>query len=92
MVPPNAGGAAGNDWPSIVDVALGDPGVPVTCCAIAGATLDNSEHTPKSAVAARTFARAEFFPLIDSSQVAAAASSVVALTYCQLAGVRLEPR
>ena len=23
---------AGSDWPSIVDVALGEPSVPVTCC------------------------------------------------------------
>ena len=38
MVPPNAGGAAGSDWPSIVDVALGEPSVPVTCWAAAGKT------------------------------------------------------
>ena len=32
MTPAERGGAAGSDWPSIVDVALGAPSVPVTCC------------------------------------------------------------
>src|SRR5688572_18468154 len=32
MTPPNGGASAGSDWPLIVDVALGAPSVPVTCC------------------------------------------------------------
>src|SRR5712691_1871103 len=31
--PPNFGGGLGRYFPSIVVVALGDPGVPVICCA-----------------------------------------------------------
>ena len=38
IVPPKGGGAAGSDWPSIVDAALGEPGSPVTCWAAAGKT------------------------------------------------------
>src|SRR5271165_720728 len=35
ITPPNFGGGGGICFPSIVVVALGDPGVPVTCCALA---------------------------------------------------------
>jgi hypothetical protein len=31
ITPPNAGGGGGNCFPSIVVVALGEPGTPVTC-------------------------------------------------------------
>src|SRR6478672_7629913 len=34
--PPNFGGGGGRYFPSIVVVALGEPGAPVVCCAIAG--------------------------------------------------------
>src|SRR6516162_4865970 len=33
MTPPNLGGGAGSWLPGIVVVALGEPGVPVICCA-----------------------------------------------------------
>src|SRR5258705_8557626 len=33
MTPPNFGGGGGRYFPSIVVVALGEPGVPVVCCA-----------------------------------------------------------
>src|SRR5512139_3131243 len=36
MTPPNFGGGGGSCLPSIVMVALGEPGTPVICCAIAG--------------------------------------------------------
>src|SRR5271170_6896107 len=35
MTPPNFGGGGGICFPSIEVVALGEPGVPVTCCAAA---------------------------------------------------------
>src|SRR5271165_3968233 len=35
MTPPNFGGGGGICFPSIEVVALGEPGVPVTCCAFA---------------------------------------------------------
>src|SRR5271156_5559571 len=35
MTPPNFGGGGGSCLPSIEVVALGEPGVPVTCCAAA---------------------------------------------------------
>ena len=33
MTPPNFGGGGGSCLPSMVVVALGEPGAPVTCCA-----------------------------------------------------------
>jgi hypothetical protein len=36
MTPPNSGGGAGSWLPGIVVVALGEPGVPVICCASVG--------------------------------------------------------
>jgi hypothetical protein len=36
MTPPNLGGGAGSWLPGIVVVALGEPGVPVVCCAAVG--------------------------------------------------------
>ena len=33
ITPPNFGGGGGRYFPSIVVVALGEPGVPVVCCA-----------------------------------------------------------
>src|SRR5260370_7801557 len=43
MTPPNFGGGGGICFPSMVVVALGDPGVPVTCCATTGATAGNMD-------------------------------------------------
>src|SRR5271169_5026475 len=40
MTPPNFGGGGGNCFPLMVVVALAEPGVPVTCCAAAGPTVD----------------------------------------------------
>src|SRR5271168_2818773 len=37
ITPPNFGGGGGICFPSIVVVALGEPNVPVTCCAVEGA-------------------------------------------------------
>src|SRR5215470_19740166 len=36
ITPPNFGGGGGSCLPSIVVVALGEPGTPVTCCAASG--------------------------------------------------------
>src|SRR5215472_7385814 len=38
IVPPNGAGGGGRYLPSIVVVALGEPGVPVGCCPAAGRT------------------------------------------------------
>src|SRR5712671_4507972 len=35
ITPPNFAGGGGSCFPSIVVVALGEPGVPVICCAVA---------------------------------------------------------
>src|SRR5260370_41867827 len=43
MTPPNFGGGGGICFPSMVVVALGEPVVPVTCCATAGATAGSME-------------------------------------------------
>src|SRR5690242_21016993 len=37
ITPPNFGGSGGSCLPSSVIVALGEPGVPVICCAAVGA-------------------------------------------------------
>src|SRR5262245_48150101 len=39
ITPPNVGSGGGSCLPSIVVVALGDPDVPVTCCAMTGAAV-----------------------------------------------------
>src|SRR5512135_2539282 len=44
ITPPNFGGGGGNCLPSMVVVALGEPGTPVTCCADAPVAI-----TPDSA-------------------------------------------
>ena len=36
ILPSNFAGGGGSCFPSMVVVALGDPGVPLTCCAIPG--------------------------------------------------------
>ena len=45
ITPPNFGGGGGSCFPSIVIVALGEPGVPVICCAAAGATASTAAIT-----------------------------------------------
>src|SRR5271170_3949773 len=45
MTPPNFGGGGGSCLPSIVVVALGEPGVPVTCCALAEDANPNNPST-----------------------------------------------
>ena len=46
--PPNFGGGLGRYRPSIVVVALGEPGVPVICWASAVVASANSEHAVSS--------------------------------------------
>src|SRR4029077_18365625 len=44
MTPPNFGSGAGSCFPSMVAVALGEPSVPVTCCARALAKQRNTTN------------------------------------------------
>ena len=49
ITPPNFEGGGGICFPSIVVVALGEPGVPVTCCAVTDAlavTRTSPENIP----------------------------------------------
>src|SRR5262249_12522806 len=46
--PPNAGGCDGRYFPSIVVVALGEPGVPVICCARAVAAVSGNSTSAAS--------------------------------------------
>src|SRR5215471_14319982 len=41
--PPNFGGGGGRYFPSMVVVALGEPGVPVVCCASTGTQIKASK-------------------------------------------------
>ncbi len=43
MTPPNFGSGGGSCWPLMLVVALGEPKVPVTCCAVAGAAASASK-------------------------------------------------
>src|ERR1700675_3250407 len=51
ITPPNFGGGGGICFPSIVVVASAEPNLPVTCCALAGATANptmaNSAAKPR---------------------------------------------
>src|ERR1700722_12476074 len=47
ITPPNFGGAGGSCFPSIVVVALGEPGVPVICCAFASNERTAPTRRPK---------------------------------------------
>src|SRR5664279_2807075 len=42
ITPPNFGSGGGSCWPLSVVVALGEPSVPVTCCAVACAVASMS--------------------------------------------------
>src|SRR5512143_1898405 len=46
ITPSNFGGGGGSCLPSTVTVALGEPGVPVTCCAIAIALVAVLANSP----------------------------------------------
>src|SRR5262245_1779148 len=48
MTPPNFDGGGGRYFPSMVVVALGEPGVPVVCCAGAGAPMASSKEVATS--------------------------------------------
>src|SRR5262245_30491016 len=48
MVPPNGAGGDGRYLPSIVVVALGEPGAPVICCAYAADPVRISNAQPVS--------------------------------------------
>ena len=45
ITPPNVGGVGGSCFPSIVVVALGEPGTPLICCAVADAALISARAT-----------------------------------------------
>src|SRR3954471_16138860 len=48
ITPPNFGSGGGSCFPSIVVVAVGEPGRPVVCCAKAGdAKMRHAKLTPK---------------------------------------------
>src|SRR6476660_6479969 len=53
--PPNFGGGFGRYFPSIVVVALGEPGAPVVCCARAVVANANSEQAVASPFSERSF-------------------------------------
>jgi len=46
--PPNGCGAGGRYLPSIVVVALGEPGVPVICWALTGTTVGRTKKQAKA--------------------------------------------
>src|SRR5215470_19442876 len=48
ITPPNVGGGGGRYFPSMVVVAPGEPGVPVVCCAGAGAPSASSKEAATS--------------------------------------------
>src|SRR5271167_810940 len=51
ITPPNFGGGGGSCFPSIVVVALGEPNVPVTCCAEAAFPLAKKPETASAPTA-----------------------------------------
>src|SRR5262244_1761693 len=53
--PPNFSGAGGSCFPSMVVVALGDPGTPVTCCPVAGAPASSASSPAARNAAAFVF-------------------------------------
>src|SRR5262245_8266240 len=48
ITPPNFGSGAGSCFPSMVVVALGEPGTPVTCCALTGRTADRKKRLARA--------------------------------------------
>src|SRR5262249_47254272 len=57
ILPSNFCGGGGNWFPSIVVVALGDPGVPVICCGNAGSVVNSAARVTIEAVVIKGFAR-----------------------------------
>src|SRR5215831_2795544 len=55
MLPPNFGGCGGRYFPSMVVVALGEPGVPVVCCA--RLVVASSAHSKEAATSPRAASR-----------------------------------
>ena len=51
ITPPNFGSGGGSCFPSMVVVALGEPGVPVTCCAAAWLTIASEPARYRSVLA-----------------------------------------
>src|ERR1700690_485560 len=80
ITPPNFGGGAGSCFPSSVVVALGEPGVPVTCCAAAG-TEDVSPSTAIKAAIPRVLSSIHFMisllPLTCQKDVGANSSAEI---------------
>src|SRR5208283_5076845 len=63
ITPPNCAGGAGSCLPSMVVVALGEPGTPVTCCAVAD--IDAMAANPKQAMNHRKVIFILDFPLVS---------------------------
>src|SRR5215472_14529707 len=57
ILPSNFCGGGGNWFPSIVVVALGDPGVPVICCGNAGSVVNSAASVTIEAVVIKGVAR-----------------------------------
>src|SRR6266702_3284135 len=53
MTPPNCGSGGGSCFPVMVEVALGEPRVPLTCCAVAWPAIASAARLRSAAVAAR---------------------------------------
>src|SRR5258707_192006 len=51
MTPPNFGGGGGSRLPSMVVVALGEPIVPLICCAMAAGKAAVPRRTPNDSIA-----------------------------------------
>jgi hypothetical protein len=65
MTPPNLGGGAGSWLPGIVVVALGEPGVPVICCAAVGSP-DIAAITSEASSPRRILFVALIVPSVDN--------------------------
>jgi hypothetical protein len=61
ITPPNLGGCGGSCFPSMVVVALGEPGTPVICCAEAG--------VPTSSAAVNKMTRPMRRPILSECRV-----------------------
>src|SRR2546429_452436 len=60
ITPPNFGGGGGSCFPSIVVVALGEPGTPVTCCAAAGAGTNLAANKKPTSATTLVFTGSRF--------------------------------
>src|SRR6266513_1067057 len=60
ITPPNFAGGGGSCFPSIVVVALGEPGTPVTCCAAAGARTNVAANRNATAATTLVFTGSRF--------------------------------